>query len=133
MSFMKQLQLTHGYISSFSSFLLFFATEKRLVGLLTFASIYLFIYYHKVVRKVHVKIIESQKKHQYVNNHCNKSDTSKAALTPGNMLPCNMLPSACCFAANKIVASLLPVCCCRQRDTCCRDTGNMLLPETSCI
>jgi len=29
-------------------------------------------------------------------------------------------------ASNKIVASLLPVCCWIQRNTCCRDTGNML-------
>jgi len=31
---------------------------------------------------------------------------------------------------NKIVASLLPVCCWIQIDTCCRDTGN-ILPTTS--
>jgi len=62
----------------------------------------------------------------------------KAAFTPDNMLPGNMLPSTCCLlpatccmkqhvAGNKIVASLLPVCCCIPRDTCCRDTSNMLL------
>ena len=45
---------------------------------------------------------------------------------------------ACCHKqhgdGNKIVASLLPVCCWIQRDrpTCCRDTGNML-PSTCCL
>jgi len=47
------------------------------------------------------------------------------------MLPGNMLPTTCC---RQIVASLLPVCCCRiQRDTCCRDTGNMLLATNNML
>ena len=39
-----------------------------------------------------------------------------------------MLPATCCLKQH--VASLLPVCCWIQRDTCCRDTSNML-PATS--
>jgi len=47
---------------------------------------------------------------------------SKAAFTPGQHVAGNKQH----VAENKIVASLLPVCCCIQRDTCCRDTSNML-------
>jgi len=50
----------------------------------------------------------------------------KPRLHQGIMLPGNML----LVAVNKIVVSLLPVCCWIQRDTCCRDTGN-ILPATS--
>jgi len=42
---------------------------------------------------------------------------SKAAFTPGQHVN---------VTVNKIVASLLPVCCWIQRDTRCRGTGNML-------
>ena len=48
---------------------------------------------------------------------------TKAAFTSGQHVAGNML----LVAVNKIVASLFPVCCWIQKDTCCRDTGNLLI------
>jgi len=50
-------------------------------------------------------------------------DKDKDLHQPGNML---------LVAVNKIVASMLLVCCWIQRDACCRDTSNMLPATSTC-
>ena len=61
-----------------------------------------------------MKIIIVNRMHMHSTRY--RSLALKPRLHQGNMLLGNMLP----------VASLLRICCWIQRDTCCRDTGNML-------